>query len=132
MYKNFFYSEWLRPGFCRTLDEKRGEAFGVGAAASSEEHTQKTLKKEYIAIGGALFTQVLQLKSYHYNDTYLQYQQVRRATWSITGRGWKWPLFEVGEGDGVWPLPSTRGPGNSLELVFRDKVRWLILCRMGG
>ena len=98
MYKKFFYSEWLRPGFCRILDEKRGEAFGVGAAASSEKHTQKTLKKEYIAIGGALFTQVLQLKSYHYNDMYLQYQQVRTATWIITGRegGWKWPLFGLG------------------------------------
>ena len=103
---------------------------------SARLHRQKNIhrkpSRKNIAIGGALFTQVLQLKSYHYNDTYLQYQQVRRATWSITGRGWKWPLFEVGEGDGVWPLLSTRGPGNSLELVFREKVRWLILCRMGG
>ena len=49
MYKNFFYSEWLRPGFCRTLDEKRGEAFGVGAAASSEEHIHRKPSRKNIS-----------------------------------------------------------------------------------
>ena len=86
---------------------------------SARLHRQKNIhrkpSRKNIAIGGALFTQVLQLKSYHYNDTYLQYQQVRTATWSITGRGMEMAFIWGGGGGWCLALPSTRGPGNSIE-----------------
>ena len=114
MYKNFFYSEWLRPGFCRTLDEKRGEAFGVGAAASSEEHTQKTLKKEYrhwwCLIYSSTSTQVIPLQ--------------RHVSPISTGKNSHVEHNREGEGNGLylwWGRGMVSGPGlvlGALEIPF--------------
>ena len=118
---NFLLSKWKCIKFSFTVS-----GFGLDFAGlwtrkeerlleSARLHRQKNIhrkpSRKNIAIGGALFTQVLQLKSYHYNDMYLQYQQVRTATWSITGRGmeiafiwrkgwgnWRWPFLRWGRG----------------------------------